>query len=85
MLLQQTNGQNNTECNGLINDNAGCAIIEWSRASYGPYFDSQGGGVFAMKWDDSGIAVCARYPSFASYSTTQPEQGLSIDKQYRRI
>ncbi|KAG2001555.1 glycosyl hydrolase family 16 [Coprinopsis cinerea AmutBmut pab1-1] len=26
--------------------------------SYGPYFDEQGGGVFAMKWDENGIAVC---------------------------
>lgn len=36
----------------------GCSIIEWSEASYGEYFDSQGGGVFAMKWDDDGISVC---------------------------
>src|SRR5689334_8849853 len=55
---QTRNGQNNTECNGNINDNAGCAIIELSRASYGPFFDSQGGGVFVMKWDENGIAVC---------------------------
>lgn len=55
---QSTNGVNDTSCNGLINDNAGCAVVEWSRASYGPYFDAQGGGVFAMKWDENGIAVC---------------------------
>ncbi|KXN90001.1 putative glycosidase C21B10.07 [Leucoagaricus sp. SymC.cos] len=54
-------GQNSTQCNGLINDNSGCAIVEWSRASYGPFFDSQGGGVFAMKWDDEGIAVWSFY------------------------
>ncbi|KAI3621797.1 glycoside hydrolase family 16 protein [Moniliophthora roreri] len=53
----QHGGQNNTECNGLINSNAGCGITEWSRASYGPLFDQQGGGVFAMKWDENGIAV----------------------------
>lgn len=39
------------------NGKSGCGIIEYSRASYGPYFDSQGGGVFAMKWDADSIAV----------------------------
>ncbi|KAL9716224.1 hypothetical protein Ac2012v2_000670 [Leucoagaricus gongylophorus] len=76
--VAQTNGQNNTECNGLINDNAGCAIIEWSRASYGPFFDSQGGGVFAMKWDDSGIAVWSFYrqaiPSDITQGSPNPSQ-----------
>jgi hypothetical protein len=33
-------------------------VIEWSQASYGPTFDAGGGGVFAMKWDSDGIAVC---------------------------
>ncbi|KJA29217.1 glycoside hydrolase family 16 protein [Hypholoma sublateritium FD-334 SS-4] len=50
-------GQNQTDCNGLINDNSGCGITEWSRASYGPYFDRQGGGIFAMKWDENDISV----------------------------
>ncbi|KAG5648010.1 hypothetical protein DXG03_007044 [Asterophora parasitica] len=59
--IVQLNGQNNLECNGLINYNSGCGIIEWSRASYGPYFDSIGGGVFAMKWDENGIAVWSFY------------------------
>jgi hypothetical protein len=45
------------DCDGTLSGNPGCGITEWSRASYGPYFDSQGGGVFAMKWDDEGIAV----------------------------
>lgn len=39
-------------------------MTEWSRASYGPIFDAQGGGVFAMKWDDEGIAVCEFRPVF---------------------
>ncbi|TFK77076.1 glycoside hydrolase family 16 protein [Pluteus cervinus] len=46
-----------TNCDANINDNAGCAVTDWSRASYGPYFESQGGGVFAMKWDENGISV----------------------------
>ncbi|KAF9076327.1 concanavalin A-like lectin/glucanase domain-containing protein [Rhodocollybia butyracea] len=57
----QTNGANNTNCDGNDNDNAGCGITEWSRASYGPFFDQQGGGVFAMKWDENGIAVWSFY------------------------
>ncbi|KAH0838326.1 ribosomal L15-domain-containing protein [Lanmaoa asiatica] len=60
-ITQQTNGVDNVQCNALINNNAGCGVTEWSRASYGPYFDSQGGGVFAMKWDTSGIAVWSFY------------------------
>ncbi|KAI6005347.1 glycoside hydrolase family 16 protein [Pisolithus orientalis] len=59
--IVQTNGVDNLQCNAFINNNAGCGVTEWSRASYGPYFDSQGGGVFAMKWDDNGIAVWSFY------------------------
>ena len=55
---QQANGQPNLNCDGLANGNSGCGVVEWSRASYGPSFDAQGGGVFAMKWDTNGIAVC---------------------------
>lgn len=46
-----------------MDDNSGCAIIDWSRASYGNYFNSQGGGVYAMKWDDQGISVWSFYRS----------------------
>lgn len=55
----QVPGSSNISCDGNANGNAGCGVTEWSRASYGPIFDEQGGGVFAMKWDDQGIAVCA--------------------------
>ncbi|KAG6813272.1 hypothetical protein H0H92_012686 [Tricholoma furcatifolium] len=55
------NGEPNLNCDGLVNSNSGCSIIEFSRASYGPYFDSIGGGVFAMKWDENGIAVWSFY------------------------
>nr|VWO96731.1 Mixed-linked glucanase [Ganoderma boninense] len=51
----------NITCDGNANGNAGCGVTEWSRASYGPIFDQQGGGVFAMKWDDQGIAVWSFY------------------------
>ena len=55
---QNTSGIPDLSCDGDANDNAGCGVVEWSRASYGPIFDEQGGGVFAMKWDEDGIAVC---------------------------
>jgi len=48
---------NHTSCFSFPADNSGCAIIDWSRASYGPHFDSLNGGVFAMKWDDDSIAI----------------------------
>jgi len=59
--IVQTNGVNNTDCDGDLNENAGCGITEWSEASYGPFFDQSGGGVFAMKWDENGIAVYSFY------------------------
>ncbi|THU98354.1 hypothetical protein K435DRAFT_856699 [Dendrothele bispora CBS 962.96] len=31
--------------------------VQWHRASYGEDFNLQGGGVFAMKWDENGIVV----------------------------
>ncbi|TCD71508.1 hypothetical protein EIP91_008889 [Steccherinum ochraceum] len=60
-LVTGGNGQPNLVCDGNIPGNAGCGVTEWSRASYGPTFDAQGGGVFAMKWDDTGIAVWSFY------------------------
>jgi len=59
--ISSSNGENHTDCNAFINSNAGCGITEWSRASYGPYFDSQGGGVFAMKWDENDISIWSFY------------------------
>lgn len=60
-IAQFPNGTNNLVCDGTINDNSGCAVIEWSRASYGEYFESQGGGVFATKWDENEIATWSFY------------------------
>ncbi|GBE77909.1 glycoside hydrolase family 16 protein [Sparassis latifolia] len=61
--IVETNGNPNLVCNCVndYNSNAGCGVTEWSRASYGPIFDAQGGGVFAMKWDDQGIAIWSFY------------------------
>lgn len=57
-LLHVSQSQSRLNCDATINENAGCGVTEWSRASYGPYFESQGGGVIAMKWDEDGIAIC---------------------------
>ncbi|EIN13721.1 glycoside hydrolase family 16 protein [Punctularia strigosozonata HHB-11173 SS5] len=59
--IVQSNGVDNLNCSGLAASNPGCGITEWSQASYGPFFESQGGGVFAMKWDENGIAVYRFY------------------------
>ncbi|KDR85013.1 hypothetical protein GALMADRAFT_233577 [Galerina marginata CBS 339.88] len=59
--ISNSGGHNHTDCNALNNDNTGCGITEWSRASYGPYFDSQGGGAFAMKWDENDISIWSFY------------------------
>ncbi|KAH9475198.1 putative glycosidase C21B10.07 [Psilocybe cubensis] len=47
----------NTDCVANETVNIGCDVVEWSRASYGPFFESQGGGVLAMKWDENDISV----------------------------
>lgn len=60
-IAQYPNGTQNLVCDGTINSNSGCAVIEWSRASYGEYFESQGGGVFATKWDENEIATWSFY------------------------
>ncbi|KAF9015225.1 glycoside hydrolase family 16 protein [Cyathus striatus] len=59
--ISSSTGHNHTDCNAFINSNSGCGITEWSRASYGPYFDTQGGGVYAMKWDENSIAIWSFY------------------------
>ncbi|KAH9968940.1 glycoside hydrolase family 16 protein [Russula dissimulans] len=56
----QSNGQPYLDCEGS-GTLPGCGVIEWSRASYGPYFDSQGGGVFAMMWAEDAISVWSFY------------------------
>jgi len=54
--IVELNGHQNLDCEGS-GTLPGCGVTEWSRASYGPTFDAQGGGVFAMKWDQDGISV----------------------------
>ena len=37
---------------------SGCAITSDKQDSYGEFFNLNGGGVFAMLWDDDGIKMC---------------------------
>jgi hypothetical protein len=55
--IPNDNGANRTNCDANSNSNSGCNVVEWSRASYGPFFEAQGGGVLAMKWDENDISV----------------------------
>jgi hypothetical protein len=46
-----------TNCVSGSGDNTGCQIQDNSDSSYGSGFNSNGGGVFAMDWTSSGIAM----------------------------
>ena len=46
-------------CDSSINFNTGCGIVDQSIASFGETFNVKGGGVYAMKWDELSIDVCA--------------------------
>lgn len=53
----------------LINHNTGCGIVDQSIASFGPAFNTNGGGVYAMKWDEISIDVC-KFLSWISISSS---------------
>ncbi|KAH7100256.1 concanavalin A-like lectin/glucanase domain-containing protein [Auriculariales sp. MPI-PUGE-AT-0066] len=44
---------NNCEANVV----GGCGIVDWSSSSFGATFNSYGGGVYAMRWDNSSIDI----------------------------
>lgn len=46
-----------TNCAANETGNAGCGFRSASDVSFGAAFNGNGGGVYAMKWDDDGIAV----------------------------
>ncbi|KAI0047675.1 glycoside hydrolase family 16 protein [Auriscalpium vulgare] len=46
-----------TNCAALETGNQGCGVRASSTNSFGAAFNSVGGGVYAMKWDSSGISV----------------------------
>ncbi|KAF9484359.1 glycoside hydrolase family 16 protein [Pholiota conissans] len=76
--LTQTNGVNNTNCDANLNQNSGCAVTEWSRASYGPFFEAQGGGILAMKWDENDISVWSFFRAAIPTDVTQGTPNPSL-------
>ncbi|KAH8101373.1 concanavalin A-like lectin/glucanase domain-containing protein [Cristinia sonorae] len=46
-----------TNCAALDTGNQGCGIRSKDANSYGAPFNNIGGGVYAMKWDNDGVAV----------------------------
>ncbi|KAJ7923022.1 concanavalin A-like lectin/glucanase domain-containing protein [Mycena leptocephala] len=46
-----------TDCAAATSGNAGCGMRSPSDVSFGAGFNGNGGGVYAMKWDSSGISV----------------------------
>jgi len=55
--MNQTGTIIGTDCDAFVNDNSGCGITDPSQTSYGEALNALGGGVFAMQWDDDGIAA----------------------------
>ncbi|KAF8600516.1 hypothetical protein BDV93DRAFT_447343 [Ceratobasidium sp. AG-I] len=51
--------------------NAGCGLINDSAASFGAPFNAVGGGVFASRWDSSGIYVWFFHRSTIPHDITQ--------------
>lgn len=48
-----------TNCSYAYEYNTGCGISSPSIASFGEVFNEKGGGVYATKWDDYSIDICA--------------------------
>jgi len=46
-----------TDCSAADSGNQGCGMRSANNNSFGAAFNAIGGGVYAMQWDDSGIAV----------------------------
>ncbi|KAJ7903959.1 glycoside hydrolase family 16 protein [Mycena leptocephala] len=46
-----------TDCAAVASGDAGCGMLSSSELLFGSGFNSNGGGVYAMKWDSSGISV----------------------------
>ncbi|GAA5857463.1 hypothetical protein JCM8547_009285 [Rhodosporidiobolus lusitaniae] len=46
-----------TNCDALSTGNVGCGVQDPSTSSFGSAFNAAGGGVFAMVWDEDGIAM----------------------------
>ncbi|VDC01966.1 unnamed protein product [Peniophora sp. CBMAI 1063] len=66
-----------TNCDATATDNQGCGLRDSRTNSYGAGFNSVGGGVYSMLWDDSGVSVWffqrSKIPSDISSSAPNPD------------
>ncbi|GAA6002533.1 hypothetical protein JCM10207_001166 [Rhodosporidiobolus poonsookiae] len=46
-----------TNCDASVNSNTGCGVQDPSTSSFGKALNDNGGGVFAMVWDDDGVKM----------------------------
>ncbi|KAF8887795.1 glycoside hydrolase family 16 protein [Infundibulicybe gibba] len=46
-----------TDCAALTTGNQGCGIRASTSNTFGSGFNANGGGVYAMQWDDAGVAI----------------------------
>ena len=53
----QTGTNKLNDCNALVNGNAGCGVADTRGNSFGPAFNTNGGGLFAMERTETSIKV----------------------------
>ena len=53
----QTGAAKLNDCNALVNNNAGCGVLDTRGNSFGPAFNANGGGLFAMERTETFIKV----------------------------
>jgi hypothetical protein len=74
------------DCNAAINYNAGCGVLDMDSRSYGSVFlhyfrkfltahiraglNSNGGGVYATLWDESGVRICESCTVYIDHSSS---------------
>jgi len=65
------------DCAALTTGNQGCGVRASTNNSFGAGFNANGGGVYAMKWDTTGVAVYffprGSVPSDISTGAPQPD------------
>ena len=54
---QQLGTVTSSNCQAVINYNQGCSTLDGDPRSFGKAFNDNGGGVFALEWNDRGIKI----------------------------
>lgn len=52
-----TGGRISSDCDSSTGG-AGCSIVSDTNNTFGPSFNDNGGGVYAMLWDGDGVRIC---------------------------